>query len=293
MRKVLTPAQREFRHWIIERENVRLLKEANEPRPWSEDPIIAGTHFTNVNREDDYVTRWIRNKFTYRGSEPLHAVNMIVARFFNLPDMLKELGPFDGKDMYSYIGNLYKIVERRKKQGLNCWNGAYIISSTGRSIPKEQHCAEVIANAWKELEPLGRKKTMDLCEWHDHLTALYGIAGFMSGQIIADLKNTFESRTYLASDWAEWSVWGPGSLRGSCYFAGDDLKTSCSQAEWEERIEFVRKTIWLYLPSRVQRRIVCNQNLQNCLCEYSKYMKIKHFNGRAKRRYTDGRSSKN
>jgi hypothetical protein len=45
--------------FAIEREAIRLRKEAGQSLPWTDDPILASGHFCNVHRENDRGTRWI------------------------------------------------------------------------------------------------------------------------------------------------------------------------------------------------------------------------------------------
>ena len=49
----------QLQQFIIERENIRLRKEAGDPRPWTTDPILAAKSFCNVRREDDRGTKWL------------------------------------------------------------------------------------------------------------------------------------------------------------------------------------------------------------------------------------------
>ena len=46
-------------YWINEREAMRICKEAGFPYPYSTDPVMAHTRFTNVRREDDKVTKYL------------------------------------------------------------------------------------------------------------------------------------------------------------------------------------------------------------------------------------------
>ena len=53
-----------FFAFMIKREQIRLYKEAGEPWPWSDDQILNTYKFTNVKREDDRTTRWMREFWT-------------------------------------------------------------------------------------------------------------------------------------------------------------------------------------------------------------------------------------
>jgi hypothetical protein len=54
--KTLKPADTLWAY-IEERERIRLRKEAGEPFPWTEDPILRAFKFTNVRRIHDRTTQ--------------------------------------------------------------------------------------------------------------------------------------------------------------------------------------------------------------------------------------------
>lgn len=46
-------------NFIAERERIRIKKEAGQPWPWTNDPILRDYKFCCVRREDDRVTKGI------------------------------------------------------------------------------------------------------------------------------------------------------------------------------------------------------------------------------------------
>src|SRR5580765_2488648 len=46
-------------HWVLEREAIRRLREAGQPKPWTTDPILLENRFCNVLRQHDVVSRYI------------------------------------------------------------------------------------------------------------------------------------------------------------------------------------------------------------------------------------------
>ena len=46
-----------FFDWCIEREAIRVRREAGQPPPWSQDPVFQKGRFLNVFREDDKGTK--------------------------------------------------------------------------------------------------------------------------------------------------------------------------------------------------------------------------------------------
>src|SRR5262249_54347008 len=97
---------------------------AGQPRPWTDDPILAMWSFKNVRREYDYVTTWIREHWR----EP-HADDsdlffaMAVARLVNWPDTLAALGYPVPWGREHFIATLQARAERGEK----VWGDAYNI----------------------------------------------------------------------------------------------------------------------------------------------------------------------
>src|SRR5579871_2792213 len=80
--------------FVVERESVRV-RRALEPHnpPWTLDPILQQYRFTNVRREDDAGTTWIRDHWRVSHRDDSHLwFGMVVARFVNEPDCLEEIG---------------------------------------------------------------------------------------------------------------------------------------------------------------------------------------------------------
>ena len=82
--------------YMIERENIRRRKEAGEPGPWTDDPILREYSFTNVRRSDDRTTRTLMAQFycpNVPGASPGDVLfNCCVARFFGLAETVLHLG---------------------------------------------------------------------------------------------------------------------------------------------------------------------------------------------------------
>lgn len=62
-----------LRHWINEREKVRLLKESGAPRPWTQDAIIHTWRFAHLRGAPDWDTFILPGPGTQRGLNRLHA----------------------------------------------------------------------------------------------------------------------------------------------------------------------------------------------------------------------------
>jgi hypothetical protein len=275
-------------YWIRERERIRIKKQEGLPKPWSDDPIFQTTYFTNVHREDDKVTRWIRDYYSRWVGDPLFEYNIVFSRFINWPPTLSFVGYIQTHNPR----NLEDLLNFMSDQGTKVWGGAYVITTHGIKMPKAKYlCERVLTGVYEALPsllPMCRAPLLGhpaTCAGAANaLLRIEGIGSFLAGQIVADLKNTLDHPLFRAEDKYTFSVPGPGSLRGaSWYMYGES--TGVSPAKFEAAITQIAKDL-------VQHDVdyVCMQDLQNCLCEFDKYMRIKTGTGRSKRLY-DGSST--
>lgn len=266
-------------YWIRERYDVYLKKEIErKPKPWSSDPVFQRVYFCNVHRENDRVTKWIRQSYRVLGLTTCNPeFNMLLARFVNKPSSLDAMNwPFRGWGWEEQQRFLNVMSQK------GAWNGAYIVSTNGVSAPKHDYICDLLSAAWSRLNggTLGVAYPT-LRATHTALQGLSGVASFMAGQVVADLKNTEGHPLAKAPDWWTWSCPGPGSLRGMSW-VHECEKTTPKQFEWlmprlRERID--QETVLRDIPQ------FCNQDLQNCLCEFDKFMRVKNGTGRSKRKY--------
>src|SRR5438128_138100 len=115
--------QAQLLYFIAEREEIRRRREAGEPPPWTDDPVMREWRFCNVRREDDRVTRWIAANWRGPNADnPDLWFPMCVARFVNWPDTLAEIGfpvPWDAE-------RFLEVMAARKARGEKCYGGAYM-----------------------------------------------------------------------------------------------------------------------------------------------------------------------
>lgn len=272
-------------YWIRERESVRKEKEAGLPKPWSDDPIFQTTYFCNVRREDDRVTRWIRQNWSPEkiGWDD-YEYAMVVARFLNWPDTLKELAPSSIGFKFPKPEEILEVIEAIAAEDKKVWGNAYVVTTHGLPMGKAQYlCQRVLPAAYDRLgagrwlQAYGSGPPTLACRYEDYMQ-LEGMGSFMSAQVLADLKNTRGHPLQEAKDWMGWSAPGPGSLRGLSWY----FEKKISAANYDQAI----KDVWAAIPLDCVDELRGGlQDLQNCLCEYDKYMRVKSGTGRSKRSY--------
>lgn len=263
-----------FAYWVQERDCVRILKEGGLPPPWSIDPVFQNTYFCNVDRENDKVTKWIRGRFdTYALEQDPVIPNMIMARMVNKPESLEALG-----FPWSYwIPEQWFAVMSNK----GSWGSAYIVSTNGKALPKHEYIAGLLEWAFEHFKGgAGANVPPTLNGWHKAIQAMSGMGSFMSAQVVADLKNTKGHPLQSAEDWSTWASHGPGSLRGLTWFHQEKITPS----KFIDALVSARQ--WCYVNGhKAAIEQLCNQNLQNCFCEYDKYMRVNTGTGRSKRKF--------
>ena len=106
--------------------------------------------------------------------------------------------------------------------------------------------------------------------------------GFMSGQVIADLK--FVEPLRSASDWMSFAVSGPGSRRGLNRILGRPLNAPWSETAWRTAFDRLRAAIAPDL-ERFGLRDLSASDLQSCLCETDKMERVRLGEGKPRRRF--------
>lgn len=276
----MTAVQKLFYHWITEREKCRVGREQNLPKPWTTDPILQSYRFCNVRREDDKVTKWIRVNWREPfDGHPNMAFAMCFARLFNLPDTLQAIGfPTTPPSMFGmWKEEVRARLHRRREDGLKLFNGAYIVSTNGRSMDKVDYLLDIVLSPiWYKLRPTKEDETLE--SYHAALMEFDGMGSFMAGQVIADLKYTRVLCNAL--DWDSWAPIGPGSRRGLNRYHGRPISAAIGTKQVLEELAVlqyaVQQRCGLALPVH---------DIQNCCCEYDKYVRVVTGEGKPKSLY--------
>lgn len=244
-----------FEHWIRTREQARIHKEEGWPWPWTGDDAINNNHFCNVRREDD------------RGTKELRAIGETydVARLPWFYTLARLFNHAPSVQVVQVLGAevAVPVLKRRMDSGYKVFNTAYVVSTCGKSMDKVDYVMELAEEVGKLFLALpDRPTTLRGC--YDALRMVSGMGSFLAGQVVADLKND----RYLAdaSDWWSWSTIGPGSKKGLDYLFGGGT----TPVNYHVRMH----NLFCNLSPDIEAMGIHMQDLQNCLCEYSKYIRI-------------------
>lgn len=242
----------QFHYWIRERENIRLNKEAGFKRPWTQDSVLHTYHFCNVRREDDRGTKEIREvvRKYCMGVDSLPYV-------YTLARLLNNAASLDVLLMEGTKG--WGTLKDMMANGLPVFHTAYVVSTCGAKMNKLDYVRRVV----EEVYNIGVPRT-SCRSAYGTLVEISGLGSFLAGQVVADLKND----RYLehVNDWYSFSVIGPGSRKGLSILCGYQIHPE----EYDRLIVALDRG----LPPDIKAMQLHRQDLQNCLCEFSKYIRL-------------------
>ena len=270
------------------------------------DPIIQQYRFCNVFRELDRVTIWIKENIREPFKDhPDLWLMLAIARYINWPETLQFLidsgYSWPGHEIFDPEG-LGTALDYYKGQGKKVYTGAYMIRAESNpnaewySWTKQQYVARVvIGRLWEDREewtklldgdtPPGRRPTIwDVWSRFQH-SRYIGWGPFMAYQVCVDLRHTRYLRDAL--DINTWSALGPGSRRGLNRLAGRPVDYNLSQADGlKEMLEIYNSQDQYRAPWLPHVEL---SDIQNCLCETDKYLRVKQGEGKPRSKYVPGR----
>ena len=257
-----------FVYWVQERDRIAIKKMRGDAKPWTEDAVFKHTYFCNTDRELDKVTKAIRGLYGPQHPDIPSIPNMVMARLVNKPESLERMcWPWS-----KFYDRMWTAVMSQP----GAWGGAYIVSTNGRAMPKHEYIAGLLEDAFEQFGVGACASIPPTLRAHSRaIQGLQGMGSFMAAQVVADLKNTEKHPLANADDWHTWSSHGPGSLRGLSWFHGHKItpgtyaESIASAREWYHNSGYTDAIAHL-----------CNQNLQNCFCEYDKYQRVRNNTGR-------------
>lgn len=245
--------------------------------PWTEDPILAQYRFCNIYREQDTVTNWLREEWREpHADDPDLWFAFVVARHMNNVSLLGALGgpplPWDAERFKA-------VCLREQEAGRRVFSAAYMIA-TRHHGPKADYLAdEIFQPLWDARDRLRPQPGDTLTGFHMSLGVFYGLASFLSAQVVADVK--YVEPLLSAPDWHIFAASGPGSRRGLNRLLGRDKNARMTEDEFRLRLRDLREAM---LPRfrELGWEEPHGQDVQNMLCEHDKYERVRLGEGRPK-----------
>jgi hypothetical protein len=299
------PKLEEFWRFVAARHDVFIKRVIDQdPPPWTDDPALAGAHYTNVYRELDRVTRHLITRVlepTKEWPPEDRLFQVLFYRAFNLPET------YDVLDAVGLAGQRWrpKDVERvllkRVRAGHKVFTGAFLVNGLESSAKGGQarwsrpggktslwvdrltriyHGRRALMLELRIAE--AKRRGLDLrAAWlqaHRALTRLPGFGAFLAYEVLVDLCYDPAVLTFSENDWVNV---GPGAKKGLAYMLRQPPDT------WEVPLIYLWRHQQAYqeqAKARVQGPRLTLRNVEHCLCEYSKYRRMK-LGVRPKRTY--------
>lgn len=269
----------DFWWFVNERHRMYIKKTSGAPKPWTEDPALRDWKYCNVFRTLDTQTKaLIAHYILNPNATPQEIIfNTFVFRAFNWHDTYLVIGGWQTSWNKEEVLN---ILDKRDGRGIKLTSGAYMIRGR-EGMPKYESIVQTLTDVWDGIESL----TEDIMQqpqlqWAYQMIMdkhFWGWGPFTIYQICLDLSYSKVLEHPL--DINTWCEFGPGAKRGLREIWPELTLTS----EW--MIE-ASHDLWLdqvkYREDHVPEMTL--QDIEFCLCELSKYRRIK-AGGRSKERY--------
>ncbi len=272
-----------------------------QPAPWSDDKILQTFKFCNVYRELDAGTQAIRLYITkpdYSAEQKIF--NIIAYRFFNRRDTIENLfgGMLDPQ--HFDFKKLEKCFDEKKREG-NIFSNAYLITAHAvcdyRPHDKHIQILQMLDNLRPQLTAIRQKlQTSSPQQGLKIIEENVPLAGpFLAGQILLDITYAGDIVNYSSNDFL---IVGPGAHWGLNII----WERKLSKKEADEACRFLHhkqpqafenlkkatgkdwRTICWNNPSYPNFPYLSLHDVQNSLCEFRKYWRLKN-NESAKKRY--------
>lgn len=263
---------------------------------WTKDEILSTYRFTNVFRELDATTVWLREQIRGPMSEMDGVLNAVATfRWFNkieIGEILTGNMP-DGTRQTNLLTGRWstKYAERRLRRLLPSgpWtNGAYVISSP-QGVDKLSGVLQSIDNFRAQrglLEAIREDGTLRGAT--DLLSGISFLGRFMAYELVTDLRYTYLLRQ--APDIHTWANPGPGARRGlgRVFGSGPD-STSAADDMLRDMRDLLRMSryskYWPVSMESLPTPIWEMREVEHTLCEFDKYERARHGEGRPKQIY--------
>jgi len=282
--------------WYLanERHSVYLAKQRGQAKPWTKDPILQKYKFTNVFRELDRTTIFVRENIR----EPLWDEPELL--LFNVA-LFRQTGAAEGWQGIVRRWDAEKQAAKyvaAQERGTKVFTGAYMVTGM---FPGAKGNNKVVSLFKHALQPVweNRRRLVAVCNAKrsmealvDELGAFMGWRGnrFMAYEVACDLLYT--PLLHRAMDQCTWANPGPGAQRGLSRLFGGTINMGRGAGS-RDRTQCIKEMQELLkrAPKKLGRHVTTGEEdvdmrfIENLCCEYDKYVRTMNGEGRPRSRY--------
>lgn len=268
-------------YFVWEREAIRIARVNGHAGPWTEDPVLRKYKFTNVRRRDDRVSQWIIKEIIKPNLRDGNLwFSLLIARLINWPPTLdrliyEEVIPCAPREFNSAA--FVKTIEDFKSVKSKVYSGAYMVYPTkmdpggnkSQAIAKHiigsviKHADDINGALWNKSDKANIERFVRT------MTKCFGISTFMAGQVAADLTYA-AGHLDRAKDLYTFAPIGPGSSRGLNYLLNRSAFATWKQEDFNAELQKLHKEI----SEQLQITDLTLHDVQNVMCEFSKYCRV-------------------
>jgi hypothetical protein len=252
-----------YRVMVVERHQIWIARQNNEPSPWTADPVLANLKMTNMFRVLDPGSQFV---FELQNDDPATVIaRLVFYRMTNRPatwiEMREVMDHYPtANDFVHQTAVLYACLDSYRKAGNPVFSGAYII------VPEPGTTNDKVAGALRVVRYFVQEKVEEFFsattqdERFAVLRSTPGLGPFLSMQILTDWMYLQEEEPDLSFIKA-----GPGAVRGA---------TLLDSTKKPEDVIYDLAFDWMDHPIVWLRgRSLTLMDVQNTLCEFGKYVR--------------------
>ncbi|MFN8473880.1 MAG: putative DNA base hypermodification protein [Anaerolineae bacterium] len=276
--------------FATERQAIFFRRFANEPPPWTNDPILARHKFTNAYRASDRVSQYLVQRVIYEGDPTADEVffRILLFKIFNRIEtwelLLSALGGIAYRD-YSFE-KYDQVLAQAREAGEPIFSAAYIMpsgaSSFGFSV-KHRSYLKLLERMMEDGVPRRLTEARSMRHAFELLRSYPMLGDFLAYQYVIDIN--YSPITNFSE--MEFVVPGPGARDGirKCFtdLGGLNEVDVIRLVTDRQQQEFARLELpFQSLFGRPLQLIDC----QNLFCEVDKYARLAHpdIKGRSERK---------
>lgn len=288
-----------FWQFICERQSIwhrRFVQKL--PPPWTNDPILRSERFTNIYRELDPGTQYvIKEILEKQAMKPDKIFNTMLYRLIGRADTHAQVG-FQWLDTFN-PEQLKSDLVRLRESGVPPFTAAYMVSAyiNMGSRDKIENVVRLFTLLYQDMDRFYAciEASSSAAEVYEVLRSAHGFGNFLAYQVLVDLLyplKIYEGAPLLPYSHDDWSSPGPGARRGIAMLLREDVRIDFLEVmRWlhcNQRTEFNRLGLdFPFLTNELgEAQDISLANIQNCLCEFHKYVKISEGTGRGRRKFT-------